>query len=430
MSIPFQATETDRFPNGFRPFPKTRPIKKQQPMKVSVDGFLFPQARRVDADHLKDNGSPENKRYPTTPRHVVVGNVKEALLSLKEDLDSRHQNRNDQKAELYIAQLLREDVLAPVRKMRKNRGSHPDQQKPIIDTPYPLHRKDAKKRKESRFRVKVEKSSLASIRQREENALRDSNFHKKSKEQQIRELKRKLVLRKKNKHEQKQQTLLKNLSSMTELFSCVALSSASMACTPLIARCTGPNGVGSFSERRSAPNVGDISTKVELLRLKRELNQLQRMASVRGNDEQASLTSHFAVKRPQIESDDETQSSSNDASTTSKDRYSESKEKRVRFAAPLVTKVKHRPYTEPEEMQKLYFAAEELDDFELDRESVPGDQLEVRLVGHNLQVEYVQRAVVEARRRSDELMLSPSDLSALADDDDVVLGLQSAKASF
>ena len=48
-------------------------------------------------------------------------------------------------------------------------------------------------------------------------------------------------------------------------------------------------------------------------------------------------------------------------------RTSNSKIHRVRFAHPIVTAVKHRPYTAPEDLPKLYFGEEELRILEEDR---------------------------------------------------------------
>ena len=53
--------------------------------------------------------------------------------------------------------------------------------------------------------------------------------------------------------------------------------------------------------------------------------------------------------------------------------------KSVRFAAPIVTLVKYRPYTEESEIPVLYFQEEELDELEWDREMDPGDAFECSL---------------------------------------------------
>jgi hypothetical protein len=50
--------------------------------------------------------------------------------------------------------------------------------------------------------------------------------------------------------------------------------------------------------------------------------------------------------------------------------------KTVRFAAPLVTKVKYRPFTPQADIAMLYFQEEELEELESDRELVSGDQFE------------------------------------------------------
>lgn len=50
---------------------------------------------------------------------------------------------------------------------------------------------------------------------------------------------------------------------------------------------------------------------------------------------------------------------------------------RVRFTEPLVTDVTYRPYTDPEDIEKLYFIEEELNELEWDRQTVADDQYEV-----------------------------------------------------
>jgi hypothetical protein len=86
-----------------------------------------------------------------------------------------------------------------------------------------------------------------------------------------------------------------------------------------------------------------LSTREELLRLKMQLRELRRMAS------------------PSVAAD---------PTTTAAPR------REVRFAAPLVTQVTYRPYTEPEDIALLYFQEEELEALECDREEVSGDQFE------------------------------------------------------
>ena len=50
---------------------------------------------------------------------------------------------------------------------------------------------------------------------------------------------------------------------------------------------------------------------------------------------------------------------------------------RVHFTEPLVTRVTYRPYTDPEDIEKLYFVEEELNELEWDRQTVADDQFEV-----------------------------------------------------
>jgi hypothetical protein len=89
---------------------------------------------------------------------------------------------------------------------------------------------------------------------------------------------------------------------------------------------------------------GKLSTREELLRLKMQLRELRRMAS------------------PSVAVDPTT--------------VAAPPRREVRFAAPLVTQVTYRPYTEPEDIALLYFQEEELEALECDREEVSGDQFE------------------------------------------------------
>ena len=56
---------------------------------------------------------------------------------------------------------------------------------------------------------------------------------------------------------------------------------------------------------------------------------------------------------------------------------------KVRFTAPFVTQVHYRPYTDPEDIEKLYFIEEELNELEWDRQTVADDQFEVVVVSDN-----------------------------------------------
>jgi hypothetical protein len=55
-------------------------------------------------------------------------------------------------------------------------------------------------------------------------------------------------------------------------------------------------------------------------------------------------------------------------------------EKRVRFSSPLITAIRHRPKTKAEDIDKLYFGEDELEELEADRATVDGDQFEMALV--------------------------------------------------
>lgn len=97
--------------------------------------------------------------------------------------------------------------------------------------------------------------------------------------------------------------------------------------------------------------------------------------------------------------------------------------KAVRFAEPLVTDVRHRPYTRPEEKEKLFFVEEELDELEWDRATVDGDQFELAIdssrIGFgadmHVSVTYMNKRNLfqgHLEEGGDGIPFSPSDLSA------------------
>jgi hypothetical protein len=67
------------------------------------------------------------------------------------------------------------------------------------------------------------------------------------------------------------------------------------------------------------------------------------------------------------------------------------KRKSVRFANPTVTMVQYRPYTEEEDIPKLYFQEEELENFECDREEDEGFQVECLVDSADLTVRIAYR---------------------------------------
>jgi len=88
----------------------------------------------------------------------------------------------------------------------------------------------------------------------------------------------------------------------------------------------------------------------------------------------------------------------------------------VRFAQPMVTEVRHRPYTKPEDVEKLFFIEEELDELEWDRANVDGDQFELVCdddVG--VSITYKNRMYISGTKASfaEPIPYSTSDLSAL-----------------
>jgi hypothetical protein len=54
---------------------------------------------------------------------------------------------------------------------------------------------------------------------------------------------------------------------------------------------------------------------------------------------------------------------------------------KVRFTDPMVTNVSYRPFTDPEDIDELYFDEDELNELEWDRQTVADDQYEVTITG-------------------------------------------------
>ena len=114
-----------------------------------------------------------------------------------------------------------------------------------------------------------------------------------------------------------------------------------------------------------------------------------------------------------------------------------------------MTQIKHR-FTDSDDIEKLFFVSEELDEYEYDRETTDGEQYEVRLIEkkkkplfrmqegcidtsiescpddekveqHQQENSFTVSVSYQNRPRlpfdpADDLMLSPSDLSALHQD--------------
>jgi len=85
---------------------------------------------------------------------------------------------------------------------------------------------------------------------------------------------------------------------------------------------------------------------------------------------------------------------------------------RLRFADPLVTRVSYRPYTDPEDIEKLYFIEEELNELEWDRQTVADDQYEVIMTpsAREVQIAHQKRRLL-ALHPQESLPHSMSDLS-------------------
>jgi hypothetical protein len=142
------------------------------------------------------------------------------------------------------------------------------------------------------------------------------------------------------------------------------------------------------------------STRDELIRLKRELHS-------------------FKIKRMEIVKREK---------ECSKD--GNSKTKSVRFAKNLVSQVYHRPFTDEEDIAKLYFVEEELEGYEYDRATTEPEQVEVIQIAKGnkkksnlVEVEYKNKRRCRDEQDDDDstafdvnphtLQLTLSDLSAL-----------------
>jgi len=89
-----------------------------------------------------------------------------------------------------------------------------------------------------------------------------------------------------------------------------------------------------------------LQVALQLVRLKKELRKMKHESVSKKGDEDAAMESTTRGK------------------------------KSVRFSAPLVTGVTERPFTEEEDMEKLYFVYGELEELEWDRSTVENDQFE------------------------------------------------------
>jgi hypothetical protein len=138
------------------------------------------------------------------------------------------------------------------------------------------------------------------------------------------------------------------------------------------------------SDKSSAVVVSE-ETKEELWKLKKELKQLKRMSTM------LSKTMREAETRLQ------------------------SGQRNVWFAKPLVTSIKHRPRTEPWDIEKLYYVEGELEEMEYDREYTERDQFECTLKEEYIAVTHKNR-YTHAPSRHDaaaaQIPYSLSDLSA------------------
>lgn len=178
----------------------------------------------------------------------------------------------------------------------------------------------------------------------------------------------------------------------------------------------------------------EVRAREEIMRLKRE--HIRRKLRARRAAQLAAAEQTAAAEAAEIASMASTMVST--IATQMGNRLAKAlkmkkkKKKRVRFCHPLVTEIKTRPYTRPEDIEKLYFIEEELDELEWDRAHVEGDQFEVIVEDELTEDESVaaslvsvtyknKRALQDRVRRTVQsqgkeaawISLSPSDLSAI-----------------
>jgi len=118
--------------------------------------------------------------------------------------------------------------------------------------------------------------------------------------------------------------------------------------------------------------VDPLATRDALIQLRSELTELRRIAS------QSVLTESSSVRSGSTGRVTTATTAEDEASSVRS--LPPPRRKNVHFAAPIVTLVKYRPYTEEAEIPLLYFQEEELDELEFDREMVLGDQFECSMI--------------------------------------------------
>jgi len=177
-----------------------------------------------------------------------------------------------------------------------------------------------------------------------------------------------------------------------------------LSCNACIADVDGEDDLGNTRPALRALNVPDWSgiseaeaaaleadgsqdqlvVALQLVRLKKELKKMKQVTTPKGRS---------PATKDEVES------------VTPKLSKSMSAKKSVRFCDPLVTSVEERPFTEEEDMDKLYFVYGELEELEWDRSTVENDQFECILEEEN------QEAFIEVEHTSRKLhVLSPGEL--------------------
>jgi len=297
--------------------------------------------------------STTRQRLRTIATASSLANYKDALLDEDQGIAARG-SHDPHRAISYdpIPTRLPRSRPSPVRAGLEKAG---------LETSYKLVRKDATKRKELSFRYKATRQRPPTPRPGATIPSRNENSPP--------------VKEKKD-----------NSSRLTpfEPFDFSRLA----ACVPVEDAFSAPKPPIVPKPRKRTKSLSD-GTKVELIKLKRELRSLKRMGTSRSGSVHSGSSS--------------------------------GRSKRVRFAKPLVTLVTQRPYTDPDDVEKLYFVPEELDELEWDRETTEWDQIECVAEQNSpdssadiaVSVSFQYAAEEDTSVASDHLSASPVDESAV-----------------
>lgn len=164
--------------------------------------------------------------------------------------------------------------------------------------------------------------------------------------------------------------------------------------------CLMPDGLDPSSWEYPIPDLTDEWSDVaasKLLKVKNEVRkrkeeQQREEARKQRDDDKRKLESRRKQEAARIAALAATAYTAEIAKATSSP-------KSVRFADKLVTDVHYRPKTRPEDIEKLYFIEEELDELEWDRQTVEGDVFELVAGDESVSVTYQNRRHLLRRKQ-------------------------------